>query len=452
MVEQSNPIEKKEAQSGASRGTLFGLQQFAYMEIGIFFVLMLPLDFLLFEGNRFADANPHPFWLIVLLTSVQFGIREGLLAVGCSTVALLAFNVGSPAEGQGLINHLFSLSYHPLSWMAISVVLGGLRARQIRQQESLKRTIDEVEEKLDHISAAYDDLNVQKNKLEGHVAGQLSTAIELYRTARDVEKKEPAKIIVGTLGLVNTILNPKKVSIFLLKNDMLQAGIQNGWDDSDTYQRFFRSESPLFQAIVAQKRFLNVSRLEDEQLLLGQGVLAGPLIDRQTGEISGMLKIEKMAFLNLNLSSVKSFELLCEWIGTLLARSNSLRSVDRGQTAIPGLQPSHLFEPHLAFLKSLSNRLSFDATLVRIQIKNPQELDGDMLGNTTVLVGRVVRDALRQTDYCFDYQRGWSYMILLPGTPTEGARVVSEKVRKGMDGVVKEIPKLSFFVEVEKIA
>lgn len=434
-------------------GKILGLDQFALLEIGIFFFIALVFDHFLFGGNRYWYTNPHPFWLIVILTSVQHGGREGLLAAVCSTVALLAFNVPEMPESQSIMSQFFEVAYHPVMWIATSVFVGGFRARQLRQQGSIYAKVAETEAKLERITESYDELNTQKNRLETYVAGQLTTATELYQTARKVEKEEPAKIIVSALELVNTILNPKKVSIFLLVNDMLQAGIQKGWEEQeDSYLRFFRSESPLFQAIVAKKQFLNVTHLEDERVLLGQGVLAGPLIDRTTGDITGMLKVEQLGFLNLNITSVQSFQVLCGWIGSLLTHAKHLREKDDGHASVRhGLRSSRLYEQHLDFLKSLSSRLHFDVTVVRIQLRNPQLLDGPSLSRTANVVGNLVKEALRFTDFAFDYQRGWSYMILLPGTDEEQARVVADKMAAGLDEGLAEIKDADYFIEVEKI-
>ena len=47
------------------------------------------------------------------------------------------------------------------------------------------------------------------------------------------------------------------------------------------------------------------------------------MIDSETGEVFGMLKIEKMDLLEFNLSRLETFRIVCELIGT--AYSNAKR-------------------------------------------------------------------------------------------------------------------------------
>jgi len=165
-----------------------------------------------------------------------------------------------------------------------------------------------------------------------------------------------------------------------------------------------------------------------------------------------MLKIEQLGFLNLNIASVRSFQVLCEWIGALLAHAKQLREQQDGQVTVRhGLRSSRLYEQHLDFLKSLSSRLHFDLTVIRIQLRNPQLLDGPSLSLTATVVGRLVKEALRFTDFAFDYQRGWSYIILLPGTNIEQAQVVADKLGSGLSAELSKIKDADYFIEVEKI-
>ena len=56
-----------------------------------------------------------------------------------------------------------------------------------------------------------------------------------------------------------------------------------------------------------------------EAALMGQGLIAGPLIDPASGKLVGMLKIEEMAFLDLNVSSLQTFKTMAEAVSQLPA-------------------------------------------------------------------------------------------------------------------------------------
>jgi hypothetical protein len=103
--------------------------------------------------------------------------------------------------------------------------------------------------------------------------------------------------------------------------------MSEGWADSETvYARAFDGQSRLFQAVVGSHRTLVAAVEDDERVLGGEGLLAGPLLNVDSGEVIGMLKIEEMGFLDLSVTSIENFRLLCEWIGTAYAHARRFES------------------------------------------------------------------------------------------------------------------------------
>lgn len=84
--------EPAKAEEQAPR-ELFGLRATALIEMAIFFAVALGLDALVFDGDRFREVAPHPFWALVILVSLQYGTNEGLLAAIFSSAALLVGNI-----------------------------------------------------------------------------------------------------------------------------------------------------------------------------------------------------------------------------------------------------------------------------------------------------------------------------------------------------------------------
>ena len=61
-------------QSGSAR--IQGLRKSALIEMSLFFLVTLLLDVLATGGTRFWEVAPHPFWIIVILMTVQYGSAE----------------------------------------------------------------------------------------------------------------------------------------------------------------------------------------------------------------------------------------------------------------------------------------------------------------------------------------------------------------------------------------
>ena len=111
------------------------------------------------------------------------------------------------------------------------------------------------------------------------------------------------------------------VAFFLLDRHELKLATNQGWTSDDRFQHRFRAGTPLFAAVVEQRRLLIACEPENEAVLGKQGLLAGPLSSEESGEPFGMLKIEGMQFRELTPAAVQNFRILCEWIGAAFAQA-----------------------------------------------------------------------------------------------------------------------------------
>ncbi|MEQ8663364.1 MAG: GAF domain-containing protein, partial [Gammaproteobacteria bacterium] len=305
-----------------------GVRGNALAEITAFIGLFVAADLLWFDGSGYWSWSPHPFWFIVVFVATQYGSREGLVAAALSCVALFAGYIPAQTLSQDFYAWLFELARLPLLWSVSAVLLGELRMRHIRERDGLREQVVEARERAGTIAAAYESLNETKSQLEVRVAGELRTVVSMYKAARAVETMEPAHVLTGALDNVKVVINPQKCSIYLLAAGELEAAIQHGWHRRDRFKRIFRADDPLYQAVIGGARVLCVANADDEGVLAGQGLIAGPLLNPDTGEVRGMIKIEDMGFLDLNLSTIEIFRVLCEWVGAFYANAQRYR---RGQ-------------------------------------------------------------------------------------------------------------------------
>ncbi|MBV5335552.1 GAF domain-containing protein, partial [bacterium] len=299
---------------------LLGLRPSALLELALFFVVAFAFDFLVGSGNRFDGVQPHPYWIVVVLLAVQYGTSEGVLAAVTAAAALRIGNIPEQIVSLDYYQYLYMLSREPIFWLVAAVMLGEMRMRQLREREDLRDSSSLARKESAAIAAA-SKLKEVKENLESRVAGQLKTVFTLYHAARAIDKLDEGEIMLGIADLVRTVMQPEKFSLFLLNNDVLESVTNEGWDDEDDYARWFDHSQQLFEAVVGRQRFLCVAKLEDERILQGQGLLAGPLMSADTGEVVGMVKIESLGFMDMSVNGMENFRILCEWIGTALAKA-----------------------------------------------------------------------------------------------------------------------------------
>jgi len=411
-----------------------GLRVSALIEAFALLVVLTALDALMLDGHRFWSMNPHPFWIPVLLIAVQYGANEGLFAAVLASLFLLIGNV--PAQGSLTENdYLYMVAIHPVLWVGAAWLLGELRGRHLREREMLIRESLEARQREDLIADSYRFVRDRKESLELQVAGQLTSSIEAYRSAKAVESLDPKAVMQGIETLVKSVLGPQKFSLWLLSDNKLTASILHGWSGNDSYIQEIDPFHTLYQAVVGQGETLVVANEQHEIALAGQGLLAGPIRGDIEGQVIGMLKIEQVDFSSLSLATVETFRALSEWIGAALINARYYQTVKTESVVNPehNLLTYNYFKRQSSYLSRLAKRVGFNVSMVVIKLNEPEKLSDSDRITVARQIGEAVRSALRSVDLAFEYQTsGEEYSIVLPATSQAGAAIVRDKIAKNM--------------------
>ena len=307
--------------------TIAGLRITALAESIILLGLLLAIDRFVGAGDQFFHVQPHPFWIVVLLVSAQYGVYEGLVAALLASAALVLPSVPGLQFGEDYFDHWFKIGLNPAMWLGAALVIGELRSAADRRSAQLELRLSNAERRERYLADAAERLALANRALENRVAGQLQTVAKLYEAAKSVERLGPGDVLLGICGLVQAGLNPQKFSVYLLNGNSLEAVINEGWTDTDDFRRVYDSASPLFQAILVHERRLNAALPQDALILEEQALLAGPIKAAETGQVVGMLKIEAMDSLEFNKTAIENFRVVCEWIGSAYGRARMFEQV-----------------------------------------------------------------------------------------------------------------------------
>ncbi len=451
------------------------LRRVALLEIIIFLGGAMLIDQLVFDGSRFRTLEPHPFWLPIILLSVQYGTRIGLVSVFACTLVLLVGNIPAQQLGQDLHQWFFSVFKLPLLWFVSAVVIGEISARHIALNVRLNEALSNATAREATLTDSFFSLISIKERLETRIAGQWRTVSKTLKAARALEYVEPSQILNQSQDLVENLLAPEKFSIYILRDNALHCVFDRGWDKDRDYLRLIKSDSPLFNTIVDERRIMCISSPKDEGLLEGQGVLAGPLKAPETNELLGMLKIEKQPFGQLSLNTVKNFEFLCEWIGTIYGRAVTYQSkrgtlrelhfqgtakhratsfVNKFEHPIkaePHSQNANLVKPHsgvttksdsithsdtsfthqkVLFLK-LASHLDIPFTMLSLKLSDFGNLSEYQIKRFSFILDTVLNRALGSTKRAFSHHRGSGWIfILLPGLNEEDTQYLVTLIGK----------------------
>lgn len=432
---------------------IFGLRLSAIIEVGLFFLVAILWDVIFSGGDRFWGVEPHPFWIIVVLLAVQYGVAEGILAVVVSTLVLLLGNLPEQTFDQDMYGYLFEIAINPLMWTVTAVILGILRERHIREREELREQVKLAKEREEKIAESYEWVRDLKQRMELRIAGQLRSSIDTYRAAKAVEKLNPQDVLEGVSELINAVMSPDKFSVFLRENGTATATIMSGWTEDDAFPRQYDNNSRLFQEVIGNRQTLCVVNDEHERILGGDAMLAGPLVDTVSGQVIGMLKVEKLEFSELNLSSIEAFRAICEWVGMAFVNAGKYQVAKEGSVINPdhNLMTPGYFKRYTDYIAALAKRLNFDVSMLVIKLVDADRLDPAVLERVARELARSVDGILRSVDLAFDYQsEEGQFSIVLPATSKSGARIVQEKIEKDL-AAVKAMSNATFTFMVHSI-
>lgn len=407
-----------------------GFRLVVLVEIGLFLAAALALDWSLFDADRFADVQPHPFWIIVLIAALQYGTNEGLAAAAAATAALLVGNIPPPTIEQDIYDYYLSLSANPVMWLIAAVLIGEMRNRQIVERDLLAARAAEAERRNTVLAEDYRRLDGVREGLEVRVAGQMRTALTTYDAARALESNGTAQVLRGITELINVLLGPEKFSVFLLEEGALVAAVTEGWSAETPWPRRYEADTRLFEQVVGRQQMVAVTDLAGRLALEDQGLLAGPLL-AASGEVVGMLKIEEMRFLQFNATAMENHRVLCAWIGTAYAKARQFESARRDSLFDPetNMFSEGFYDRQVTFLSALARRVGFDVTAVVISIDGMTDGDRTQFGQVVEAVLASVNAVLRTTDLVFDrLGSARTFEVLLPNTPVAGAQIVVDKL------------------------
>lgn len=418
-----------------SRADWLGLRGSAWLEMTLFFAVMLAWDHWLGQATRFGHLSPHPFWAIVLLMSGFYGLREGLIA---AVAAALLFRTGNlPAQqiDQQVYDYAWAVLREPLLWILVAGVLGELRRQHERHEQSLATDLSTTRTKLDELAEAYRRLDGLKDRLETRLVGQATTAVQLYRAVQAADRLDVQGVMETIAEVVRATLQPESFSLYMLRDEGLELVLQEGWPADAPWARRYVPDTPLFDAVIAGRRMLCAAQPADEVVLREEGLLAGPLVDMRTSQIVGMLKVERMRFLDFNFSSLHAFRALCEWIATAYENAQRYEEAQADRVADQNTQLFSMtyLERQRAYLTAMAQRFKFDLTMLVLKIDDIDELSHDERVSVAAAISRAVRTALRRTDLAFDYRReAGEVAVLMPGTPLANGHIAGRKLEQAI--------------------
>ena len=135
-------------------------------ELAAFFIVAILLARIPGSPLPLADLKPHPFGIAVLVAALVYGTRGGALATLAAVVAQMLTGWPQPAPGDEHFSALARQWSDPCLWLALTLLIGDMRDRQLSDHTSLSTALGEARAERDTIAAHAQGLRERIGELE----------------------------------------------------------------------------------------------------------------------------------------------------------------------------------------------------------------------------------------------------------------------------------------------
>lgn len=380
-------------------------------------------------GAMRLGANPPGLALdalVVVLVAARYGY---VLGVG---LGLLAAVVSLACAGQGpgsLLRVFMDRSHLALAFAYVAAgaavgLVGDLpRVATRRLREELAR----VHENYAQLADRYEVLLDAKEAVDRRIVGQAQTIASLYESARELESLVPQQIPPAMLRLLARFLEVQAASVYLLEGDRLVLAAAQG----EASRALALDATHPLHAVAMRREPLAVTR-EDEIARAG-AFLAAPLMHAD-GRPRGVVAIERLPFRQLTPATRQMLALLADWASRALANSETYQLAQEQQRDHPVTRIHRVayMNDRLAQEWSAARRYELPLSLVLVHQPALDTAEGSAWEESAAAIAQVLKGRLRTVDVLGHYRTRGSFLLLLPVTPLEGARVLTGRLAEAL--------------------
>lgn len=291
-------------------------------ETTLAFGALVGLDWWLTGGTGFAQVQPNPYWVPVLVMALAYGTGPGVVAAAVASALWLA-HVHDGGGERDYLDHLFHLSLPPLLWCVAAVAIGEVTTIRLARYARLERRGRLAARNIARMTEAFDALSRTNRRLQVRIATDGGTTGRVIGVATRLSSPEPADRRAAIVELIGMAARTDDFTCYRIVGDEARAWLR-------TTQAAGRRDvlpTALIQRLLRRRGVVHVASRPDRAALEGVGVAAIPLTDPASGDLVGCLVLHALPFAALDTGRVADLNEIAEWLTPLLA--DTLRGAPR---------------------------------------------------------------------------------------------------------------------------
>ena len=304
----------------------------ALLEMGLLLALVIA-EYAVEGFPQITRINPHPYWIAVLLLSLQYGTISGLIAASIAIAGTVLIGLPEPDIEERYFNYLVRVWTQPVLWLLVALLLGSFRARQIEQRDELLHQVDELRTRgatlLDHTN----NLKARCSKLERYIAThQRSDTGQLLVALSRLSEAEPGRWAPALKHALSTGFPGGRLALYAADGDRMRLLLAHSYAQENAADATatpppaaeITAGSPLFVAVVGSGRGVSVLAAGDDAALAGVGIAAVPIFAEQSGavpKVTGLLLAEHLPAHQVDAALLRRLGVVAAHLAPALAQS-----------------------------------------------------------------------------------------------------------------------------------
>ena len=411
----------------------------AYGETVAGLAILVALNLLFFRNNwGYFDANPHPFWLVVIPVAARYGALPGYSA-GFLSASVYFLLIATQPRSVFAVDILSTRAMlNPVLFIIVGGALGELREAQKRAHTTLAAKYDDVQVALQDLAQRYLGAIEINRELERRIVSQTSTVTTLYHAAKALDQLDIEELSPSVLELTTSFIEAEACSLYLRKDGKLvlkaarPANVEFGRPgELDTRQG-------MIGIAVAEKRTVTVRDVLTEATpaqIMGQRLLMATPILGENQDVLGVLAVERMPFLRFTPTAVRLFTLLGDWASSAFQTALRFQQTQDRNVEDP-LTGAYSFSYMMKRLHEeivRARSYGFPLTLLALRIERYDAVPRVKVPSLLQTLGFIFRRHIRPMDMLGKYATEDIFLIALPHVAADEGRALALRIQQELE-------------------
>ncbi len=259
------------------------------------FVFLIVIINMLFLGGASNKINIDLFWIPVLLISAQYGAIGGLLSTFVATAAFLATALPPQLANQDFYSYAGTLLAYPSSWLAYTLVIGGIRSLHMLHAAELTRSLEDTHESLFDLTGGLERALAEIGRLECRIAGDTSTVDAVIRDLARLDLSDQKKMTESFIEVIRDGVGASIVSLYLMTPRGMTSLVRMDADDTLSRSEVPNFSGALLEALDSDRGAISRQDSDGDSLLPPGAVCAAPIKAGPGVPPDGVIVVERLA-------------------------------------------------------------------------------------------------------------------------------------------------------------